>query len=1015
MRILVLGSVVVRADGADDDHGGVNLGGVKSKTLLAALLTQPRHVVSISRLVDLIWDESPPRSATALVHTYVSQVRRGLITAGLPSALRTRAPGYLLDIDHAECDVTSFERHVDQARQAEQRDDYAEAIRHYEQGLALWRGTAFDGVDANFARIRAAGLVEERIRAEEGRARALILLGQPEEAVATLARLTTEHPVREPARALMMRALSLTGRQADALEAYREGRGHLMDQLGIEPGRELRELHATILGGSVEPAAPPPPQPPVAEPADVVPRLLPPDIGDFIGHEDQLARVLSVGMASHRTRPAVVVLSGFGGIGKSALAVHAAHRLRAGYPDGQLFADLRGTERDIGTYEVLGRLLGALGVPLTALPNSVEDRVDTYRRTVSGRKLVIVLDNAHGEHQVRGLLPGDPNCMVIITSRSRLTGLDGAEQVELGFLPQETSLRMLSRIVGDQRIGAEPWAAQTIAKLCGGVPLAIRVAAAKLLARPHWPMRALASRLSDEQRRLDELSVGDLAIRTSLRLHYAELDDPHRRAFHLLTLLDLPDFGSWLAAPLLDVSLDDAEDVVEHLVDLRLLDVVGVDLIGRVRYRFHDLVQLFGAELARSEEPGDAVVESVRRTLATWTALVEAGSRGLPQVTLGLRPPIPVRAEPDARLIAEVEDAPSEWLRSETRAVVRAVERAHDLGVDGATTAQIASLLSSSFAAHNEFASWQRTNEAALAGARRSGHLKAEAIVLAGLGQLYCEKDDFDAAFTYFRDAADLATATGDDATLAVALVGTGIIRHERTQIADAQADLRKAIVIADRTGDRSVPAAASYRLAAIVRDHSDVTEAADMLTTCVELYRELGDHRGEGLAVRGLSLCSRALDDYDEAAVLSERAKQILAAAGDALGTTYAMQSLAKARIRQGRLTGVAEMLDESLRMCIDQADRFGVALITRTLGELALAEGALDRARDLLRTALDRWTDLGLLLWQARTLRDLAAAESSPDLWLRAITLFEAASAREGAELAALTPAAWLTAVRR
>ncbi|OLR91399.1 hypothetical protein BJP25_00715 [Actinokineospora bangkokensis] len=1005
MRVLVLGPVEVRGD-----DGPVSTGGPKPRALLAALAVQPRQVVSVSRLVDLIWDEAPPQSATALVHTYVSAVRRGFAAAGEPGALVTRAPGYLLDLADADTDLGAFEGHLAAARRAERAGDDAGAVRAYEAALALWRGPAFGGVDAGFARVRADGLAEERLAAEEGRARAGLALGRARELTEPLRRLVAAHPLREEARGLLMRALVGIGRQVDALAVYREGRKHLLDELGIEPGEALRDLHARVLAGELAPQAAPAP---VA--AAPVPRTLPPDVPDFTGRAAVLGRLLEVGGRRHDRTP-IVVVSGAGGAGKSALAVHAAHRLRAEYPDGQLWADLRGAERELGAFEVLGRFLTAFGVSGSDLPGTEASRAELFRSAVAGRRVLLVLDNARGEHQVRPLLPGEPGCLVLVTSRSRLTGLAGAVPVELGFFDTGVATEMLAKVVGEHRVAAQRAQAERIADLCGGVPLAIRAAAARLLARPHWPLRSLADRLADERRRLDELAVGDLAIRSSLGVVYDELTARQRRAFHLLAVLDLPDFGWWAAVPLLDLPPADAEDVVEQLVDLRLLDVAGVDALGRVRYRFHDLVQLFGAERALADEPPEVVPEAVRRTLGTWLALVEAGSRQLPRVTLGLRPRLAPGVEVDPVLLAEVAEDPTGWLGSETAAVVRTVERAHELGVDGLGTLLIASLLSSPFAARNEFDGWQRTHDVALSAARRRGDRRAEAVVLAGLGQLHYEKDDFTAALDHFRQARAHAEAVGDEAVLAVAAVGIGTVRRDLADFAAAADDLRAAVELGERVGDRSVVAAAYYGLGAISRDHGDLAQAVERFDACARLYRELDDRRGEGLALRGLSLCHRAAGDAARAVELSERAVQVLGEAGDVLGTTYARQSWAKAKLRTADPTGAAAALADCLRESTDIGDRFGIALATRTLGEHELAWGDPAAAAALLRAALDRWAELDLPLWQARTLRDLAAADpaAADEHWARAIELFTACQAREADELAATTPAGWLRAVR-
>ncbi|MFI6497871.1 BTAD domain-containing putative transcriptional regulator [Nonomuraea typhae] len=1025
MRILVLGPVEVRSG---DEV--VPLGGAKPKTLLAALIQQPRRVVSIEQLITYIWDESPPRSATSLVHTYVSALRRGLASVGRQSVLVTLPPGYLLDIQRADSDLETHEEHLDLARRLEREGDHATAIVHYDHALGLWRGPAFGGVEADFARARAAALEEDRLTIEEGLARCDLARGRPVESASRMMRVSAAYPLREEARGLLMRALYESGRRADALAAYRDGHRILRDELGVEPSLKLQDLHGQVLSGTLDPLVP---QPRAmvkgsgeqdvhgslitAVDQYTVPRHLPPDIGDFTGRAEQLDKLRRFADGIGRTATPMVVVSGFGGVGKSALAVHAAHLLRDHYPDGQLFADLRSVDGEAGVRDALGRFLGALGVSGAELPDTTENRVELYRRKMAGRRLMIVLDNVSGEHQVRKLLPGSAGCLVIITSRSRLTGLEAAEVVELEFFSSDTSVEMLSKMVGYERVAADPESTVTIARLCGGIPLAIRAAAGKLLARPHWPLRALANRLSDERRRLNELAVGDLEVRASLQLNYAELSGPHRRAFHLLTLLDLPDFGSWLAAPLLDVSLEEAEDIVEHLVDLRLLEVAGVDALGRVRYHFHDLVQLFGAELAADEEVSGAF----GRMLGTWMSLVEVGARRLPRVTLGLQASSAAPAELDPLLRAEVEANPTGWLKSETAAVVRAVERTHELGVDRMTIMLIASLLASPFAARNEFDGWQRTLDVALLAARSSTDRGAEAIVLAGLGQLFYEKDDFPVALEHYQQALRHAEAIGDAAVQALARVGIGTVHRDQGEFASATEYLTEGARIAERLGDRGLVAAARYGLGAIHRDGGDLKQAADSIRTCVKLYRQLDDKRGEALALRGLSLCHRAANDPNPAAELSRQAEMILLEAGDPLGAAYARQSLAKAMIRQGSLTETAPLLDSCGKVFRQHNDRFGVALATRTAGELALARGEYERAHELLSSALSQWAELGLVLWQARTSRDLAAAElisdprSAERRWADAAESFTALGSREAIELAESSPRSWLEYVRR
>ncbi|ACU39143.1 AfsR/SARP family transcriptional regulator [Actinosynnema mirum] len=1025
MRIRLLGPVAVGTDAVQ-----AALGGPKPKALLVALARQGGHVVGIDRLVDLLWGETPPASGTALVHTYVSQLRRALAKVGLPDALRTSSPGYRLVAEPGDCDVDVFTAEHTAAREAERSGDHAAAHAAYGRALALWRGPALDGVDADFALAWAQELAEHRLAARDGLARTALALGRPLSAADELRGLVAEHPLREESRALLMRALAESGRQADALEVYRDGRRHLLDELGIEPGRGLRELHTAILDGSLTTPAADVPRPAAAAaavtatataaPARPLTRTLPPDINDFTGRADELAAILALG-ATGPDRPAapVVVVSGAGGTGKSALAVHAAHLLAEQYPDGQLFTDLRGHGAPPSASTVLARFLGALGVPVEDLPPGLDDRIALYRRHLTGRRLVIVLDNARTEQQVRPLLPTEPGCLVLVTSRARLAGLGSA--VDLEVFDAGSAVEMLGRIIGSDRVASAPDAARRIATLCAGVPLAIRAAGAKLLARPHWPLKSLATRLSDERRRLDELTVGDLAIRSCLGLNYAELDERAKHAFHLLCLLDLPDFGWWVAAPLLGVDTATAEDLVENLVDLRLLDVAGIDPIGRVRYRFHDLVQLFGAELAAQHEPPGAATDAVAACLAAWADLAETGVKGLPRVTLSPRLPAAPAGAPstDPELVAEVEADPAGWLDAETAAAVRAVHRAHELRVDAVTTLRVAVLLSSAFAARNEFEAWQRTLRVALALAEESGDPRAGAVVLAGLGQLHAELDEYDEALAHFERALERADAAGDDAVRAVCLAGTGTAHRERGNPELAATALTAAAELGAALADDAVVAAAEYGLGALRRDLGDLAGAADRFDRAVRRYAAAGDRRGEALALRGVALCHRARGEHRVSAELCERAAVALDEVGDALGAAYARQAWAKAALRlPGSPTAeLAACLDACLAVCERGNDRFGVALVTRTTGELHLSRGDLATAREHLRAALAGWTELGLDTWRARTLRDLAAAdpEHQDEHWALARELLSGTGAREERELAETTPVGWRAAVVR
>ena len=372
-------------------------------------------------------------------------------------------------------------------------------------------------------------------------------------------------------------------------------------------------------------------------PQGAVPRQLPPDVADFTGRELALEWLHARMPARERGSTAVVITAAVGkaGVGKTTLAVHAAHQMRTLFPDGQLYVNLRGVEAQaLDPFDVLGRFLRALGVEGHSIPDDVDERVDLYRSLMADRHALVLLDNAADEAQVRPLLPAGAGNAVLVTSRTRLTGLAGAEVIDLEVLPPEQAVELLGKIAGEDRIAREPAAAQVLAALCGYLPLALRIAGARLAAKPHWRLQRLAHRLAEQQRRLDELTAGDLEVRASVGLSYNGLGETEQRAFRLFGLLEVPDFASWMLAALLDVSALEAEQVADHLADAQLLDPIGDDATGQLRYRFHDLVRLYARERLAAEETSATRRAALERTLQIYFGHAQAAVG-----QLRLRPP----------------------------------------------------------------------------------------------------------------------------------------------------------------------------------------------------------------------------------------------------------------------------------------------------------------------------------------------------------------------------------------
>lgn len=744
-----------------------------------------------------------------------------------------------------------------------------------------------------------------------------------------------------------------------------------------------------------------------------MPCHLPPDVADFVGREAEIAwasALLGGTGDPARTASPVGVISGRSGVGKTALAVHIGHRLAARFPDGQLFLDLRASDTaPVHTADALARLLRALGVDPDTLAGGPEELVGAYRTHIARRRVLLVLDNAVGETHLRPLLPPGPGSAVLITSRRRLVALEGAAHLDLAAPAQDEALALLAKVAGEGRTGAEPDRTAEIVALCGRLPLAVRVAGARLAARPHWTAARLATRLRDERRRLDELQAGDLEVRASLELGYAELEERQRRALRRLALMELPDFAAWVAAPLLDVTPDDAEEAVETLVDCHFVELVGVDGTGQTRYRIHDLAREHARERCLADETAEERAAAVERLVAWWLALGRAAAARGPGGAARLLPdrcPAPLV---DPLLAEELLRTPAAWFAAEQPCLVAAVTHCADHGLPRAARDLAAVLIASSAALYNQFDAWSRSHTDALAAVRRSGDAEGEAWLLHGLGRLRLEQDRFDDAFAYFQDALSLFDETGVARGRADALAGMGYVRREQGRFTEALELLEDAAAAYGDTADGAASALAHvwYGIGAVHRDRGDHTAARETLTRALRTYRAAGDRHGEGLTLRSLALCHRARGELADAERLLCDALRLFEEAGDTFGEMYTSQSLAKVRLRQGFVREARERLERCLEVTRERRDLFGEALVLRSLGEARIAARDWDGATRELERALALWDRMGLPLWRARTVRDLgtaaagrgdaAAAEAA---WAEAQAVFRELGSREAHE---------------
>ncbi|MBR7832062.1 winged helix-turn-helix domain-containing protein, partial [Actinospica durhamensis] len=622
MRLGILGPVLVLDDAGEQIHLAV-----RQRTLLAALLVHVNRTVPVHQLAELVWDGAAPHNAQRTIRTYVVRLRHDLGPA-VAARVVTHSPGYLIRLEPAELDTLEFEalcRHAGAALGAGSGNEASSAAT---EALGLWRDAPLLDVPSQLLREQCLPRLEQlRLQAAEDGAEARLRLGEHDGLVPQLRELAGAFPLREKFHVQLMTALARAGRRAEALAAYQNARKVLVGELGIEPGPELRAVHEFVLAGERELARDRPgdgvPRVEVAgtgvgtgaqtSAAAVVPRHLPSAPGHFTGRQDELlilatlpnrpmqSDTQTVAQAQTDAAGAVVIsaIDGMAGIGKTALAIHAAHRLAESFPDGQLFLDLHGYTKGHAPRtadQALDFLLRALGVPTERIPLDGELAAALYRQRLAETRTLIVLDNAATEAQVRPLLPGTGSCLVLITSRVRLKGLDDAQIISLDLLAESDAVALLRAVAGPDRVAPEDPLAGEIAGLCGYLPLALRIAASLLRHRPAWGLEQLAGQLRDRRRRVSALSDGERGLPAVFDLSYLSLDEAHRRLWRRLGLIPGPDLDAYAAAALAELAPERAAGLLEDLVDHNLLIAYAPG-----RYRLHDLLRAHAHTLAAAD------------------------------------------------------------------------------------------------------------------------------------------------------------------------------------------------------------------------------------------------------------------------------------------------------------------------------------------------------------------------------------------------------------------------------
>ncbi|MDQ0379143.1 AfsR/SARP family transcriptional regulator [Amycolatopsis thermophila] len=587
----------------------LDLGPVRQRALLAALVLRPDATVSADELLDDVWGLEPPGTGRRVIPTYVFRLRKCLGSESADAVIERTSTGYRFPGAAAEVDEVSLDRLASEAAAAERSGDLAGAVRAASAALDLFDGEPLTGLPGPFVEGHRLRLAERRMALRLDKAGWQVRLGRHAEVIDELTALTRVHPHHESLAALLMRALRGAGRRADALAVYTTLRRRLVDDLGVEPGGTARRAQQAVLRDEPTPAG-----------RERPPRNELPADGELAGRAEELAVLVEPGDPALVT---VAAVDGVAGSGKSALAVRAAHRLRPGYPDGCLFVDLHGhTEghEPLRPEQLLPRMLRAIGVDGEHTAGEFDELVASWRSATASLRLLVVLDNAKSAEQVRPLLPTGAGSRVLVTSRRRLTGLHAERRISLGALDAGAADKLLRRIVGADRVEREPDAARELARLCGGLPLALRLAGARLQNRPTWTFEYLVARLTGEERRLGELAVEDHGIEAALRLSYHQLPEADRRTFRMLGLVPTPVFDPLAVAAVLGCTAAEAERSLERLVDASML----LQPAGG-RYRLHDLVGVYARGLAAGE-PAPVTAAARGRVLRLYAAAARCAS-----------------------------------------------------------------------------------------------------------------------------------------------------------------------------------------------------------------------------------------------------------------------------------------------------------------------------------------------------------------------------------------------------
>lgn len=980
LEFRLLGPLEVRRDGIP-----VQLGGPRERAVLAALLLRPNQVTRIGHLVDAIW-ERPPASPETNLRTYVSGLRRRLGA----DRIVTRPGGYLAVAHPGELDLSEFDQGAARGHSALKRGAPAEAANLFGPALRLWRDDPLSGETCGPAlRAEIEQLTIRRIDTIEGYAQALLATGDAADVVDELTRFVTQYPLREELWALLIQALHRAGRRPEALAAYARARNRLVDEIGVEPGPRLRSLQALVLRD----------EPPGPEPATPAPAQLPADLTAFTGRSAELLRL--TGLLDEAPDTALVAaIDGMAGIGKTALATRFAHTVRHRFPDGQLFLDLHAHTAEVDPIEpavALDQLLRSLGVPGGQIPADLDGRAALYRSRLADQRVLVILDNAVSERQVSPLLPAGPGSLVIVTSRRRLGGLDNAVPFPLDELPAAEAVALFTEIAGRSR-ATGPDEVEEIVRLCGGLPLAVRIAAARFRDRPAWTLPQLIARLRDERGRLAELAVGERSVAATFGLSFRQLGTDQQRAFRLLGLVPGADIDLSAVAALLDLSEPSAARLLDDLIDSHMLTEHRAG-----RFRFHDLLRDFAAR-SGADLPAVERTEGLTRVLDHYvrTAALAMDELYPFESVSGTRPVVDTSG---TRRPAD----PAGWLDTELSNLLAAASYA---GRDHRPSYAVllARILNRHLRTRARYAEAERLDRQAVAAAAELGDHDGQLHALRGLASALFQTGRNPEAQREFQRSLDLARETGMLAHEGTALRGLGAIHADAGRVDLARTCFSQALDAARRSGDRNGERHAELSLGNLGVLTGDLTSAGNGFRRALEVSAELGDRSGQAEALGSLGVVHRRTGDDDRSLGYYQQELILGRHIGDRNAEIQALHGLGLLHERAGDHKRALRCHHDALDLARAAGARRWEFEVRHGIGRVLTAQRRYAAAFGEHEAALELAGEVGTPNGQARVLQSLGATQLAlgrPDLarkhWEEALRIFTELGAPQADEVAA------------